>query len=112
MRARIFTSVSELTRHISRLRAFMDYRDDAGRAALARVPDDVHWGEGRQFSVLCIDHGLPLQLWVVGVLQTVSYVACESGDYTGCDIAVRLLRDADRDALTMLAAKSRPVPRT
>ncbi|KAH9852848.1 hypothetical protein C2E23DRAFT_868384 [Lenzites betulinus] len=94
-----------------RLRVFLDYRDTASRFALSKVPImAVGWGKGRDAMVLCVKTQ-PVQLWVVGTLQTVSYVLSDVDPRAGCDVTLKLLRDIDRDALSAIYSKARPYPR-
>lgn len=93
----------------SRLRTFLDYRDAAGRVALARIPATADWGVDDNIAYLC-EMSTPLLLWAVGTLQSITLVASDVMLNPGCDVQLNLLRDLDRDALALLHARSCPAP--
>ncbi|KAI9064623.1 hypothetical protein FKP32DRAFT_1549919, partial [Trametes sanguinea] len=92
-----------------RLRTFLEYKGPDTRVALSKIPASATWGTSNNMRYLSLQ-GHPIQVWVVGVLDSMSFFASTADNNPGTAIAISLLRDTDRDALTALKKKSKPPP--
>ncbi|KAI9059287.1 hypothetical protein FKP32DRAFT_1606291 [Trametes sanguinea] len=90
-----------------RLRTFLDYEGVGPRKSLISLPRLPSWGFHDKTAYLCED-GRPIQLWVVGILDSMSFFASTAHSNPGTAIAISLLRDLDRDALAAVKSMGKP----
>ncbi|RDX42766.1 hypothetical protein OH76DRAFT_1488392 [Lentinus brumalis] len=73
---------------------------------LGAVPADANWGSGPTLRCLADEYGHPLDIWCVGIVTQVTYNSNLGG--TTFTVAIKLVRECDRERLRRLLRRSSP----
>lgn len=97
----------------SRLHKMLTYSDPfESRFNIGNVPvEGCTWGEGVYESYLTYNHQL-LELWAIGHMKTLWFLAAEQDPRPRARVGVELLRDVDKEAARRLMNESSPSPGT
>ncbi|OSC97379.1 hypothetical protein PYCCODRAFT_1377275 [Trametes coccinea BRFM310] len=94
--------------YTTRLKPLLDYRGPGNAYSLSEVPTVAHWGSGTLAPFLTF-RGRPLNIVVIGVLQSITATVDQSTEVTYAQFRLELLRDRDQTSYAALLRRARNV---